>query len=168
MDDRPSLYDDDIVTWSEEQAAALRALGTRGELSNALDWENVAEEIESVGRSQIRAAESLLIQALAHILKHLSAPDVPPNRHWRAEALTFQIAARNRSDRSMLRRIDWDRVWKIAQETATSGLTIYDDTLLPNLPQTCPVEPSMLVAAPFDIDAVLLRIAESTGPSPGG
>ena len=24
--DRPSLYDDDIVTWAEEQAAALRAL----------------------------------------------------------------------------------------------------------------------------------------------
>lgn len=28
MDDRPSLYDDDIVAWAEEQAAALRALRT--------------------------------------------------------------------------------------------------------------------------------------------
>ncbi len=33
--DRPSLYDDDIVTWAEEQAAALRALAARGDLSNA-------------------------------------------------------------------------------------------------------------------------------------
>ena len=47
--DRPSLYDDDIVTWAEEQAAALRALGARTDLSNAIDWENVAEEVESVG-----------------------------------------------------------------------------------------------------------------------
>jgi len=56
--DRPSLYDDDIVTWAEEQAAALRALGTRSDLSNAVDWANVAEEIESVGRSHLRACSS--------------------------------------------------------------------------------------------------------------
>ena len=81
--DRPSLYDDHIVTWAEEQAAALRALGARSDLSNAVDWENVAEEIESVGRSQLRAVEGLLVQALAHMLKRLSAPDLPVTRPWR-------------------------------------------------------------------------------------
>lgn len=43
--DRPSLSDD-IVAWAEEQAAAL---GARGELSNVLDWENLAEKFEGVG-----------------------------------------------------------------------------------------------------------------------
>lgn len=81
--DRPSLYDDDIVTSAEEQAAALRALGARSDLSNAVNWENVAEEIESVGRSQLRAVEGLLVQALAHMLKRLSAPDLPVTRPWR-------------------------------------------------------------------------------------
>ena len=33
------------IDLNEEHAAALRALGARGELSNAVDWENVAEEI---------------------------------------------------------------------------------------------------------------------------
>jgi hypothetical protein len=160
--DRPSLYDDDIVTWAEEQAAALRALGTRGDLSNALDWENVAEEIESVGRSQLRAVEGLLVQALAPMLKRLSAPDLPVTRHWREETLTFQIAARNRFERSMRQRLDWDRIWKSARETANLGLMPYGDGLLPNLPDRCPVDPDELLSARFDMDAILARIAEST------
>ena len=49
--DQPSLYDDDTVTWADQQVAALRSLATRPELSNVLDWDNVAEEIEGVGRS---------------------------------------------------------------------------------------------------------------------
>ncbi len=55
--DQPSLYDEDVVAWAEQQAAALRALGARPDLSNALDWENVIEEVESVGLSEIRAFE---------------------------------------------------------------------------------------------------------------
>ena len=49
-----ALYDEDFVRWTEEQAAALRRAkslrpaGSRG--SNLpLDWENLAEEIESLG-----------------------------------------------------------------------------------------------------------------------
>jgi hypothetical protein len=45
------LYNRDIVTWSEQQAALLRRRAV-GELVNEaeLDWDNIAEEIESVGR----------------------------------------------------------------------------------------------------------------------
>ena len=38
------LYEDDILLWSEHQAEALRRRA-----ANEIDWENVAEEIESVG-----------------------------------------------------------------------------------------------------------------------
>ena len=41
------LYEDDILLWSEHQAEALRRRA-----ANEIDWENVAEEIEAVGRSQ--------------------------------------------------------------------------------------------------------------------
>jgi hypothetical protein len=51
-----ALYDEDFVRWTEEHAAALRhakslpPAGTRG--SNLLlDWENLAEEVESLGKS---------------------------------------------------------------------------------------------------------------------
>lgn len=160
--DQPSLYDDDIVTWAEQQAAALRALGERSDLSNVIDWENVAEEIESVGRSQIRAVESLLAQMLAHCIKRLSAPDVPSATNWRQEIGTFQIAAMGRYERAMRQRIDMDRVWSTAIEHASNGLTIYGDTLLPHLPTRCPLTPDELLASPFDIDTALRKIAIST------
>ena len=45
---RDMLYDQDFVLWTVQQAAALR----RAKTSNLpLDWENLAEEIESLGRS---------------------------------------------------------------------------------------------------------------------
>ncbi|MBV8091659.1 MAG: DUF29 family protein, partial [Acetobacteraceae bacterium] len=60
-----SGYSEDIVTWSERQGALLRRIAA-GELVNSaeLDWPNIAEEIESVGRSETRACESHLVQAL--------------------------------------------------------------------------------------------------------
>ena len=161
MDDRPSLYDDDIVTWAEEQAAALRALGTRGDLSNALDWENVAEEIESVGRSHLRAVEGLLIQTLAHLLKRASAPLAPSSLHWREEIATFQITAWNAYEASMRQRLNWPRIWNSAVTTAEAGLGAYGNRLLPGLPEACPIVPEDLLSDHFDIDRALRTIAAS-------
>ncbi|KNY20925.1 DUF29 domain-containing protein [Methylobacterium sp. ARG-1] len=159
--DRPSLYDDDIVTWAEEQAAALRALGTRSDLSNAVDWANVAEEIESVGRSHLRAVEGLLIQTLAHLLKRASAPLAPSSLHWREEIATFQITAWNAYESSMRQRLNWPRIWKSAVTAAEAGLGVYGNQLLPGLPKACPVSPEDLLTDCFDIDHTLGVIAAS-------
>ncbi|SDA25207.1 protein of unknown function DUF29 [Methylobacterium sp. UNC378MF] len=159
--DRPSLYDDDIVTWAEEQAAALRALAERPELSNAVDWENVAEEIESKGRSHLRAVEGLLIQTLAHLLKRASAPLAPANLHWREEIATFQITAWNAYEASMRQRLNWSRIWKSAVTAAEAGLGAYGNALLPGLPEACPIRPEDLLTETFDIERALRTIATS-------
>lgn len=161
--DRPSLYDDDIVTWAEQQAAALRALATRSDLSNAVDWENVAEEIESVGRSHIRAVHNLLVQTLAHLLKRASAPMAPASLHWREEIMTFQLAASSAYERSMRQRLRWDKIWKSAIASAESGLAAYGNELLPSLPDKCPIEPEDLLSEQFDVDQALRVIAEAIG-----
>ena len=160
--DRPSLYDDDIVTWAEEQAAALRALGARADLSNAVDWENVAEEIASVGRSELRAIESLIKQMLVHLLKHLSAPDLPTSVHWREEIATFHSLAEIRYERAMRQRIDVDKAWRKAKVDAQASLTIYGDRLVSGLPAQCPLDIDDLLEGPLDIDALNLKIAQST------
>jgi hypothetical protein len=49
----PGLYETDFHAWSNEQARRLRQLKPEG-----LDWENVAEEIKSLGRSDKRAIAS--------------------------------------------------------------------------------------------------------------
>jgi hypothetical protein len=95
------LYEQDILTWAEQQAELLRRRS-----ANALDWDNLAEEIEDVGRSQLRAVESHLVQALLHDLKAEAWPlsrDVP---HWRAEARGQRDDARSAFTPSMAQRID--------------------------------------------------------------
>ena len=161
--DQPSLYDDDIVTWAEEQAVALRALAARPDLSNTVDWENVAEEIESVGRSHTRAVQNLSIQVLAHLLKRASAPTVPASRHWREEIVTFQLAAFNAYEPSMRRRLRWDRIWASAIASAEAGLIAYGNDLLPGLPDACPIGADDLLSERFDVDRALRMIAESVG-----
>jgi Domain of unknown function DUF29 len=74
MDDR-TLYETDIVAWAEQQAAALRVISSSpAGRSNAVDWQNVVEEIESLGRSQIRAVESKLTLIFVRLLKIVSDP----------------------------------------------------------------------------------------------
>jgi hypothetical protein len=58
------LYDDDVVAWAEQQASLLRA----GRWSE-LDIDNIAEEIEDVGKSEKRELQSRLALLIAHLLK---------------------------------------------------------------------------------------------------
>ncbi len=58
------LYDSDFYAWSREQADLLRA----GKLTQA-DIENIAEEIESMGRTEKRELVSRLEVLLLHLLK---------------------------------------------------------------------------------------------------
>src|SRR5947209_368643 len=58
------LYDRDFFEWTVSQANALRRLRP-----GDLDWENVAEEIESLGRSDKSRIESNLNVLILHLLK---------------------------------------------------------------------------------------------------
>jgi len=64
------LYETDFFRWTQEQAALLRA----GEAS-AIDWKNVAEEIDSLGRRDRREIGSRLKVLIAHLLKWQFQPE---------------------------------------------------------------------------------------------
>jgi len=59
-----SLYYNDFYAWTNEQASLLRA----GKLS-AADIEHIAEEIESMGRSEQQQLENRLVVLMLHLLK---------------------------------------------------------------------------------------------------
>ena len=101
------LYESDILTWSEEQAALLRRRAT-GELVNdtKLDWPNIAEEIEDVGKSAVRGVRSHLLMALLHDLKAEAWPLSRDAPHWRAEARLHRDQARDDYVASMAAKID--------------------------------------------------------------
>ena len=75
------LYEEDFVRWTEEQASALRdAAGVGTNLP--LDWENLAEEIESLGRSQRHELRSRLAVILEHLIKLEHSPAIDPRAGW--------------------------------------------------------------------------------------
>ena len=63
------LYDADVLAWSQRQAALLRRMAAGERVNDQVDWQNVAAEIGSVGRSQLSAVRSHIIQTLLHDLK---------------------------------------------------------------------------------------------------
>ena len=65
MQGMSKLYDRDFYTWTIEQAAALRAAGA----ARTIDWYVVADEVESMGRSQVSELGSRCFRLLAHLLK---------------------------------------------------------------------------------------------------
>ena len=130
------LYDADVLEWSEHQARLLRrhAAGEPG--NEAPDWANIIEEVESVGRSQLTAVQSLLVQALLHDLKAEAWPlsrDVP---HWRAEARGFRRDAARSFTPSMRQRIDMSDLYADALFRMPESM----DELPPlPVPDACPV-----------------------------
>jgi Domain of unknown function DUF29 len=75
------LYKEDFVRWTEQQAAALRdAAGLTTNLP--LDWENLAEEIDSLGRSQKRELRSRIAVIIEHLIKLECSPAIEPRPDW--------------------------------------------------------------------------------------
>src|SRR6516162_4883826 len=109
------LYESDILSWSELQAALLRRVAAWERINDQVDWTNVIEEIESVGYEQLHAVESLLVQALRHMLKAEAWPLHRDAPNWRADAIDFRQQAQRRYAPSMRQRIDMVRIWRHAQ-----------------------------------------------------
>ena len=101
----------DYVAWTTEQAKALRERKL-----NDLDYDNLIEEIEDMGKSEKRSLESYLERLIEHILKLQYWRATPRRRkaqgnardeaeydrnykHWQAEATNF----RNQIDRLLKR-----------------------------------------------------------------
>jgi len=70
-------YDTDTVAWAEQQADALRRRAT-----NEIDWDNVAEEINDLARSDRREIRNRLVVICTHLLKWAHSPGEAPSS-WR-------------------------------------------------------------------------------------
>jgi Domain of unknown function DUF29 len=163
-----SLYDEDFYAWTESQASELRRLAAKPDLSNVMDWENLIEEVETLGRSDLRAADGYLVQCIAHLIKLASAPDAVPAETWRAEIVVLQVNFQKAFAASMRRKFDMDFVWRSAIANAEVGL--WREGLRPSrlLPKQCPFEVDAFLGV-FSLEIVfgLLGSALASGrPDP--
>ena len=78
MPDGPR-YEDDFYAWALYQAEVLRTMAVA---DNRFDRVNVAEEIETLGRSERDAVRSQIRSIIEHLLKLAYSPAEPPRADW--------------------------------------------------------------------------------------
>lgn len=77
-----TLYETDFYAWTQRQADLLRA-----ETFEEVDWRNLIEEIETLGRSEKNEVQSRLIVLIMHLLK-LQYQPTKRTRSWRVTVVT--------------------------------------------------------------------------------
>ncbi len=98
-----SQYDEDFYAWTQEQAELLRRLPA---VSNRLDSLLIAEEIEDLGRSELRTVQSLCEHIIEHLLKlEFSGLDEPAG-HWRDEIVEWRLQLEKTLTRSIEAKLD--------------------------------------------------------------
>ncbi len=128
----PAGYEQDILAWSDEQAALLRA----GRFDR-LDILHIADEIEDVGKSEKHELRSRTAALLAHLLKWQAQPD-HRGTSWERTIRAQRKAIRLHLDevpslKALLRDRRWlSGVWADAVSQAAP------ETGLGRFPEDCP------------------------------
>ncbi len=139
LPDQP-LYERDFFAWTQEQAAALRRLAAdRANLP--LDADNLAEEIESMGRSDARAVESHLARILEHLAKLEWSTAAEPRQGWRASVVEqrldcLRVLDDSPSLKARFQADDLARPWRAGRRMAEASLQAHSER--PVLPEACP------------------------------
>ena len=153
---RRPLYDEDYYAWLQHQAAALRRLAQdRRDLPNDLDIAQIAEEIEDVGKSELRATEGFIRNILIHVLLVAFDLDSSARRRWRLEIRTFHAGLRKFATASMRQFVDMDELWSDAIEMADARLQEYVNRLPRTLPTRCPLSFDEIREKRVDWDSVV-------------
>jgi len=138
-----SLYEEDFYAWTQLQAELLRHLPATG---NQLDREGIAEEIEDLGRSELRAAQSLCEHIIEHFLKLECSGLDEPAEHWRDEIVEWRLQLEKILTRSIEARLDLPGRYRAALrlvrrlERDAPGLTS-------RLPAQCPYTLEQIVSS---------------------
>src|SRR6266853_146846 len=106
-----SLYEEDFYAWTQQQAELLRRLPVVG---NEIDLEHIAEEIEDLGRSDLRAAQSLCEHIVEHFLKLEYSGLEQPADHWRDEIVEWRLQLEKILTRSIEAKLDLPGRYKAA------------------------------------------------------
>ena len=129
-------YETDYYQWTIEQAQGLRELiNNHHELKhfNNLDWDNIIEEIETLGRSEYNAVVSLLMRQIEHRLKIDYTSLEECYKKWQIEIQAFKIAIKRKISPSMKPKLQQE-LEEIYQDAVSLVALEYGL----DLPEKCP------------------------------
>jgi len=163
MPDDASLHDRDWYAWTQDQAARLRAWPEHLR-PNGLDLEEVAEEIESLGKSDRRAITSFLRLIALHALKLELHPATEFAGHWRKEIREFRNALGRLFEESpsllAQRETLFAKAWRDVRREFVQDLEDDAPAAARRFAASLPVD----AAAPYDLDSQILN--EDWFPAP--
>jgi len=145
MSTNAELYEQDFYAWTQHQATLLRA-----QKWHDLDYDNLAEEVESLGKSQQNALESRLEKLVLHLLKWRYQPDKRVRGHSWEDTIREQrrrlsrLLSQNPSLRPTVPAVLTESYSYVRQRTSLQ-------TRLPltTFPETCPWTPEQVLDADF-------------------
>ena len=148
-------YEADFYAWTQAQAAALRQVATlRPNLGAEIDWEHLADEVESMGNSEKHEIASRVEVLLAHLLKLALTRHIDPRHGWVRTAREQRDRINDRLTTSpSLRRHAADVLAESYRRARRSFLSEY---AVETTPTTCP----------FDLEREILA-DEWFPPEPG-
>ena len=150
------IYEQDVLVWTEQQADLLRRLAAGERVNDAVDWPNLIEEIEALGRSELRSYGSLLRQAIVHLLRIRAWPNSRAVGHWKAETFAFLNDAREGFTPSMRHRIEIGPLYAYALQQVHADT---DESGEPSaLPTTCPFTLDDLLVSKPDLQTLAARL----------
>lgn len=160
----PEPIDVDTAAWSHRQAALLARLAERSdELSRAVDWASVIEEVlyvgRSVGRSQTGGVVRKMELVFAHLVKLLADPNAPSRDRRRGEIDAFRMRIAREAKPAMRRLIDLDAAWRQGVSDAAADLAEYAVRLPRDLPKACPFTFDEMTAGTPTVTALLEKLA---------
>jgi len=146
MSDGPR-YDDDFYAWTRHQAMVLRTMAAA---DNRFDRENVAEEIEDLGRSERDAVRSQIRRIIEYLLKLAYSPAHQPRFDWMASIAEARATLGDKLSPTLQRDAEnlLSKLYEDGRDRAELGLRSHGEMqAADNLPPDCP----------YTIDEILRR-----------
>jgi hypothetical protein len=129
-------YETDFHQWTIEQVQALRDRNLA-----QLDWDNIIEEVEALGRSEYQAVVSLLRKQIEHLLKIDYVPLPECRNKWKSEVIAFKKNLKGKFAPSMKPKLEkqFEEIYQDAVEIVEAEYEI-------NLPELSPYSLEQLLS----------------------
>jgi len=124
-----NLYNQDFYLWIETTAKLLR----EGNLES-VDFENLIEEIEAIGRKEKRDIRSNLILLLMHLLKYRYQPD----NSWCSTIFEHRDRIEGVLEDSPSLQPYLEDIWSECYSKARKKASLETGLPLSNFPESCP------------------------------